>query len=197
MAKEVINVRLPEGMSIDEIDNKANLFGLSRSAYITRAVEVFQQFDAVSFARIEKFARDMDMPVGVVLQNTIIKRLATMQAEADVWGKPKDILMQEFAYKEENGKKVWIVGDELFMMHYNPVCSEEKREMLAVLLKEEALGIPLNAEQTAILIENRAGQAWMNSEQYKKEQEDLAAWVKEHGPIEDHIKAVAKWEDED
>lgn len=163
MAKEVINIRLPEGINTEQVDAVAEKYGLTRSAFITKAIELFMQVDPVSYFKIQAYANQEGFPVGIILQNTVIKDLAYKAAKADVWGPSVD-LMFELSSKEDG----FIVGDELFLTLYDMYKRDFVQDKIKFLLEEEAFDT-IDDEGKAFLIEHRAGKAWLESDEYKVE----------------------------
>lgn len=163
MAKEVINVRLPEGVNIEQIDAKAESYGLSRSAYITKAIELFLDLDPLSLMKIQNYSNRVDAPVGVVMQNTVIKELARQAAKADVWGPAAELKLE---FVNDRGK--YVVGDDLFFTLYNDYKDKFTQDKIKQLLEDEIYGL-LNDDDKAFLIQHRAGKTWLESEEYKDE----------------------------
>lgn len=158
-----VGLRLPENITKEDIDRKANEMGISRAAFINRAIELLLQFDGVSFAKIQAYANQEGFPVGILLQNTVIKDLAYKAAKADVWGPSVD-LMFELSSKEDG----FIVGDELFLTLYGMYKKDFIQEKIKLLLEEEVYDL-LTDEEKAFMIEHRAGKAWLESDEYKVE----------------------------
>ena len=174
MAKEIITVRLPDGVNIEDIDNRAAEFDMSRSSYITKAVDVFLGFDPLSLMKIQGFASRIGAPAGVVMQNTTIKELAKKAAHHDVWGYDNEILI-EFA---KNDNDQYIVGDDLFYMLYKNFKQKETQDRIRQHLQDEIYG-DLQGDDRQFMIDHRAGRAWETSEQYQKEKAELdAAYAK-------------------
>lgn len=176
MAKEVINIRLPENVNIEEIEQKAAELGISRSAYITKAIEVLMQFDTVSFARIHNWAQRINVPVGVVLQNNSIKYLAQKAAALDVYGHEVDPMIE---YAKKDGK--YIVGDPLFLMIYNADKKKYTQDYIDEINKRESYGVKLSAEALAFRDKYEL-------KQNISQNDDMAKLVKQYPDMADEIK---------
>ncbi|MCL5290641.1 MAG: hypothetical protein M1489_06415 [Firmicutes bacterium] len=185
---EFLSAKLPGHMSLEEIDKAAIKHGTSRASFIVKAVEMLMGFDKVFFNKIEAYAKGLNTPVWLVMQNMIIKRMAQEAAEEEVWG-PSSKLLDEFMYTNQGP----ITGAELFTLLMDTYSRKEESKKVEQLLREEAASPPLSDEDKAFLIKHRVGRAWLESDEYKKEREEYERGLKlmENRTPEDEVKFKA------
>ena len=162
--------RFPDTLDMANVDEKADTFGMSRSAFVMAAIELMMELDPDSYIKIKSYANKIGASIGLVMQNTVIKALAKKAAIFDVWGHESEILL-EYA---KNDQDQYIVSDNLFYMLYNSFKREEIQARIKDLLTNEIYS-DLEGEDKQFMIANRAGRAWETSEEYKKEKAELAA----------------------
>lgn len=165
-----VTFRFPDNLDLESVGEKADTFGLTRSAFIAAAIELMMELDPDSYIKIKSYANKIGASVGLVMQNTTIKALAKKAAILDVWGHESETLL-EYA---KNDQDQYIIGDNLFYMLYGSFKSEEIQRRIKHLLTNEIYG-DLEGEDKKFMIANRAGRAWETSEEYKKEKAELAA----------------------
>lgn len=136
-----LSVRLPEHITPAEIDEKAKALGMSRAAFVLNAVETFMGFDTVFYKRIEEYAKNLNIPTWLVMQNMLIKRMAKEAADYEVWG-PSQHLLEEFMFTSQGP----ITGEELFDNLKEMYAKEAGEEKAKVLAEEQRYGIPVSDE---------------------------------------------------
>ncbi len=111
MTDKPLSIRLPEPLKVEEIDAVAQRRGMSRAGFVISAVKFFMELDDVFLARMENYAKRLNIPLSLVMQNMLIKRLAKEAAEYEVLG-PSPQLLEEFMFTNQGV----ITGGELFDM---------------------------------------------------------------------------------
>jgi hypothetical protein len=162
---ETLSLKLTNNITLADIDKRAGEIGMSRSQFVNMALEMILSFDNELWQRISNYSEGLHIPEWLVIQNMLIKRFAEEAAHIEVWG-PSTKMLDEFV--NFDGKTA--TGEELFNMLKQRAKKEEEREKIEVLLKEEIWG--LDEEDKQFLFKHRAGRAWYESEEYKKEQEE-------------------------
>jgi len=128
----------------DEMDSKADMLGLDRTKFIEMACQLLIDFDLVFIKKMQQRAEGLGMPLGIVIQNMIIKRLAEEAAEAEVdqerGREPSSRLLPEFVSKKVGDQYEPVTGGELFeklkkqkkkrLIDYEVRDLKEKRKML-------------------------------------------------------------------
>jgi len=163
MANNALSIRLPEHLQLSDIDEKAKKLGLSRAAFSVKALEMLLGFDEGFLKDTQEKSLRLNIPEHLVIQNTVIKKLAKDAAEIKVWG-PGERLMEEFMYSEEGP----ITGEQLFNILKKMYINDLEREKIEQLLAEEAAGAPLSEEDGDFLFKHRRGQKWYESNEYKE-----------------------------
>lgn len=140
------SIRLPEHIRLADVDAKAKKHGLTRAGFAVKAVELLTGFDDAFLVKIEEYANGLNIPLSLVMQNMLIKRLAQEAAEAEVWG-PGKRLLDEFLFTSEGV----ITGQELFDMLKKNYLAQERQaydEMMGKQIRrKEDAGLGLTAEE--------------------------------------------------
>lgn len=148
VSKKPLSIRLPGDMQVDEVDAVAQRRGMSRAAFVVNAIELLMGFDDVFLKKMEAYAKGLNIPLFLVMQNRLIKLTAQEAAEAEVRG-PSRRLLDEFMYTNEGT----ITGEELFRMLKAHYVKEKRRaydeEMGERVHVKRASGIELSDEEKA------------------------------------------------
>ena len=204
-----INVRIPDGtgFGLADIEAKAKSLGLNKSELVMKGISMMMNFDEVFLQRIKVFALGLHIPEWLVMQNMIIKRMANEAAEYEVYGGGTRVLT-EFMLVGEGLERRSITGEELFNILKGQYVQEYEKKLVEQTLREERYGIPLQEKEKAVLIKHRCGNAWRESDEYKKvlEQEAYVKKFKEENGIVDEPEfdpdeivtpeELAEWEKE-
>lgn len=81
-----LSVRLPEHIHVADIDIKAKALGMSRAAFVINAIEIILGLDVELYQEIERYSKGLRMPISLVMQSMITKRIAEEKAKDKVWG---------------------------------------------------------------------------------------------------------------
>lgn len=170
--QEKLQVTIPASNKwhTEDIEEKAAHYGMEKSEFIMTAVDMMMNFDETFYKRIQGYSEGLHIPEWLVMQNMIIKRMADEAAEYEVFG-PSGKVLDEFMLVGEGFKRRAITGEELFNNLKQQYKVNYEKKAVQELLKEEAYGIPLKENEKALLIKYRAGKTWLESDEYKKEQE--------------------------
>ncbi|MDO7786107.1 hypothetical protein [Desulforamulus aquiferis] len=183
MTSEQIQARLSKAdFTLADIDSKAAELGMNRTEFVLTAVEMLLGFDVVFYNRIKKTAKSLNIPVWLVMQNKLIKRFAEDAAKSKVWGGRKEMLI-EFMHTAQGP----ITGEELFNIIRDMRVKEEEQKLVELLLEREIYR-DLSPEDKKVLIRHRRGKTWLESEEYKREQEikaQIARFNQEHGIVDE------------
>jgi len=189
---EILHVSLPEEITLAGLDEKAKELGLgNRSQFILEAARLLIGFDVVFWLRMVKFSKSLHIPVWMVIQNFIIKRLARDAAEIVVHD-PKTMFMDEFTFlKKENGDVRTLTGEELFNFFKEKYVKEMMDEKIRFLLEKERV-FKLTDEEKKFMIENQVGDAYGESDEYKErlQKKSIFEQLEKEDDIEDD---VAEW----
>lgn len=137
-----VSIRLPEHITTTQLDEKAKELGMSRAAFIVNAIETFLGLDKGFYQRLEEYAKALNIPAWLVMQNMLIKRMAKEAADFEVWG-PGQHLLEEFRFTNQGP----ITGEELFNSLKEMYIWEEEKEKAKVLAEEQKYGIPVSDEE--------------------------------------------------
>jgi hypothetical protein len=165
MAKgKPVSIRFPEDFDVTKLEGKADMLGMSRSDFVMTAIEILMDMDPNSYIKIKAYSNRIGAPVGVIMQNAIIRDLGEQAAETDTFGLPKQ--RHPIVIKKAAGE--YAAGDELFLSCYRNHLTKCEYEDRNRLLRDEAERI-LDDEGRAKLIKYRAGNAWLESKEYQEE----------------------------
>ena len=167
-----LNIRVPDGY-LEELDLKAQLFGMNRTDFVMNALDMMLNFDEVFYKKIIKYSQGLNNPEWLVIQNIIICRMAQDHAKAIVWGASGETLKEFVSVNDGDGYKT-ITGEPLFEMLDKLFIEEEEKKKIKVLLNDELYGVPIEEDDKKLLIKHRSGSIWLESDEYQKEQERKA-----------------------
>ena len=63
MTDKPLSIRLPEPLKVEEIDAVAQRRGMSRAGFVISAVKFFMELDDVFLARMENYAKRLNIPL--------------------------------------------------------------------------------------------------------------------------------------
>jgi len=195
MANELIQARKTnDTYTLADLDHKAAELGMNRSELINKAVDILMGFDAVFFKKIQGYSEGLHIPEWLVLENMIIKRMADEAAEIEVYGGGTRLL-DEFMLVGDGAEHRSVTGEELFNSLKGQYVIKYERKLVRQLLGEEKYGL-VDAKGKALLIKYRCGQAWLQSDEYKREQEihaEIERFKKEYGIEHEIDENIAEW----
>ena len=166
MPNELLSVRLPvNSFTLEDVDKKASELGLTRSELVIKAVDMMLNFDKVFIEKAQHYSKGLHIPEWLVIQNMAIKRMVELDTHRKVWNAGN--LLPEFVFIDDKT----VTGSELIKRLENQTFQEEEKKKVEALLRREYYGVPISNEDKALLIKHRAGKAWLESEEYKKEME--------------------------
>lgn len=166
MPNELLSVRLPvNSFTLEDVDKKASELGLTRSELVIKAVDMMLNFDKVFIEKAQHYSKGLHIPEWLVIQNMAIKRMVELDTHRKVWNAGN--LLPEFVFIDDKA----VTGSELIKRLENQTFQEEEKKKVEALLRREYYGVPISNEDKALLIKHRAGKAWLESEEYKKEME--------------------------
>lgn len=166
MPNELLSVRLPvNSFTLKDVDKKTSELGLTRSELVIKAVDMMLNFDKVFIEKAQHYSKGLHIPEWLVIQNMAIKRMVELDTHRKVWNAGN--LLPEFVFIDDKA----VTGSELIKRLENQTFQEEEKKKVEALLRREYYGVPISNEDKALLIKHRAGKAWLESEEYKKEME--------------------------
>lgn len=145
---DVLTVRLPDGFEfgLQDMDEKAKQLGLNRTGFALKGLELMMGFDPVFLSKVENYAKGLNIPTWLVMQNMLIKRFAEESAETEVVGSSGRPL-HEFMFTSEGP----VTGEKLFDILKDMKVHELERLKADVLRKRKNKGIPLKPEDQNFL----------------------------------------------
>lgn len=170
-----LNIRVPDGL-IEKIDQYAKEHGQNKTDFVLKAIDMLLNFDEVFFSRVNEYSKGLNIPEWLVIQNMIIKQMAIDAAETEVWGPLQKPLKEFISVNDGTGYKT-MTGEELFIMLKKQFVQDNEKEKIRTLLDREPFG-RISEDDRKFLIKHRAGRSWLESEEYKKEKEEQAAYEK-------------------
>lgn len=116
-----LNIRLTKDMpSLEEIDEAAKRYDMNRTELTMLGLEMLMSFDEEFYNRLKVYSDSMRIPMWLVIQNMLIKRMAEEQAEKDIWGDAPRML-PEFMFTVDGP----LTGEALFNTLYEAKLQEE------------------------------------------------------------------------
>lgn len=118
----------------NKIDEKAEMLNMSRTEFIETAANMMVDFDPVFINKMQNWAKSLKLPIGIVIQNFIIKRLGKRAGETKFWEeefntKPAAELLEAFQYTDQGP----VTGEELFNYFKEKQNKKLKRENIKEL----------------------------------------------------------------
>lgn len=115
MANELISVRIPNGnkWNLKDIEEKSQKYGMEKSEFILAAIDMLMNFDEVFFKKIQSYAKGLNIPEYIVLQNMVINQFAKEAAEEAAYGPLRKVLHEFVHVTDEKGPRT-LTGEELF-----------------------------------------------------------------------------------
>lgn len=99
----------------EDIEVKAKKLGMEKSEFILKSIDMMMNFDEEFYKKIQKYSEGLNAPEYIVIQNMIIKNMASDAAkvETNTWV-GKDKIMSEFQVVNDKGIIKMVTGEELF-----------------------------------------------------------------------------------
>lgn len=170
MPNELISVRIPDGKGygLSDIEAKAKKIGITKSEFVMKSIDMMMNFDETFFKKIVEISKEYKAPEWLIIQSLLIKKFADQEAQDQVFGKPDLILNDLIAFGEPN---------KLFNYLKNEYVQKYELQLAEQLVIDEAMGSKLSEEQKSLLIKHHKGNAWLESNEYRKEQELRAKYA--------------------
>ena len=150
---EPLSFRLPAHLKLKDIDRTAKERGMSRAALVINATEFVLGLDTDFLRVMEKYSKALRVPVSLVMQNMVIKRLAEDAARAELYGHHENVF-DEFAYHTVDGESKPMGYHDLFNYLKGLKIQELRQKKEAYLTRrineKKSLGLPLNEEEQAL-----------------------------------------------
>ena len=125
-----------DGFTLEQLDEKAESLNMNRSELVSFALNMVMKFDNEFIKKMQKRAEGLNMPVGFVIQNMIIKRLAEEAAEAEVNEelnrKHSQKALMEFQSKRVGDSYEPVTGEELF----NDLKARKKQRLIQMEVQD-------------------------------------------------------------
>lgn len=166
---EFLSAKLPGHLSHKDVDSMAKKHGLSRAAFIIKAVENWGYFDVKVLKRLEEYARRLNTSLPVVMENMIIDRLAREAAETKVTG-TVDRVLHEFI----STSKGMVRGEELYNSLKSMYVSNFEQEKNKVPVQQDA-SAKRDGKERYQETRKRSSRTWLKPDEYdqlKKEKKD-------------------------
>lgn len=93
----------------EDLEKKAESLGMTKGEFLLEAVNMMMSFDEEVIRHLESMTEGLHLPLWLVMQNMIIRRMAEKDAEYEVG---RTNILTEFAFKDN---KV-LTGKELFQV---------------------------------------------------------------------------------
>lgn len=138
MAETRISVRAtPEEKEYWE--KAAEAQGLNFADFVREALNLKAGFDPKFVKSMKRLSSDLGISESIVIQNSMIARMARDDARAEVWGQEAEDALPEFTFTRHGP----ITGDALYKSLKENHVREFEQEKLRILLDSEATGVPL------------------------------------------------------
>jgi hypothetical protein len=162
-----------DNITLEDLDKKAKELTGTRTDLVIKALKVIMEFDADFIKQVDRIAVNLKRSFAEVIQGFVTKRLAEIDAKSEVWGLGSVKFFE--LIRAENGA---LKQKDLYEWLKEERKSEENQKKINLLIGQEARGIPLTDSRKEFLIQNKIGQVYFNSEQYRKDQ-DKKEFLKE------------------
>lgn len=149
---ETFTIRISKDTpSFNEMDEAAARLGMSRNQMIIEGIKMMCSWDKQFYSKMRTFGNTFKLPIPLIMQNMLIKRLAEDYANEEVWGF-NGRMMMEFTFNERGP----ITGGELFQLLANEAMENERKEKFKVLHNDVTYGVPLSEDDMAFYEQNKA-----------------------------------------
>lgn len=128
--------------AFEEMDKAAEQLGLSRNQLIIEGIKMMCSWDAQFYKKMKQYSSTFRLPVPLVMQNMLIKRLAEDYAKEQIWGFTGKVL-SEFMFNERGS----ITGGELFKTLSEMAVKDEIRERVRDIEEHIRAGIPVPKDE--------------------------------------------------
>lgn len=128
--------------AFEEMDKAAEQLGLSRNQLIIEGIKMMCSWDAQFYKKMKQYSSTFRLPVPLVMQNMLIKRLAEDYAKEQIWGFTGKV-MPEFMFNERGP----ITGGELFKTLSEMAVKDEIRERVRDIEEHIRAGIPVPKDE--------------------------------------------------
>ena len=124
--------------AFEEMDKAAEQLGLSRNQLIIEGIKMMCSWDAQFYKKMKQYSNTFKLPVPLVMQNMLIKRLAEDYAKEQIWGFTGKV-MPEFMFNERGP----ITGSELFKTLCEIAVKDEIKERVRCIEEHIRTGFPV------------------------------------------------------
>lgn len=124
--------------AFEEMDKAAEQLGLSRNQLIIEGIKMMCSWDTQFYKKMKQYSNTFRLPVPLVMQNMLIKRLAEDYAKEQIWGFTGKV-MPEFMFNERGP----ITGGELFKTLSEMAVKDEIRERVRGIEEDIRAGLPV------------------------------------------------------
>lgn len=128
--------------AFEEMDKAAEQLGLSRNQLIIEGIKMMCSWDVQFYKKMKQYSNTFRLPVPLVMQNMLIKRLAEDYAKEQIWGFTGKV-MPEFMFNERGP----ITGGELFKTLSELAVKDEIRERVRGIEEHIKTGFPVPKDE--------------------------------------------------
>ncbi|NLP13485.1 MAG: hypothetical protein GX383_03165 [Clostridium sp.] len=128
--------------AFEEMDKAAEQLGLSRNQLIIEGIKMICSWNAQFYKKMKQYSNTFRLPVPLVIQNMLIKRLAEDYAKEQIWGFTGKVL-SEFMFNERGS----ITGGELFKTLSEMAVKDEIRERVRGIEEHIRTGFPVSKDE--------------------------------------------------
>lgn len=121
-----LNIRLPDGITLEQIDEVAKKYDLNRTEFVLKALEMLLGFDDFFLAELSRWAEGLHLPEWIIIQNMVLARFAKQDASETVY-EEKSPALDEFQYTTRN----IITGRELYQRFYKDYVKRNAEKRLS------------------------------------------------------------------
>lgn len=139
MANEQFSIRIQK-YNPKEIEDKAVTYLMNRNLFINAAVDILMDMSPEVYKNMVDFADKLKLPVGLVMQNIMIDRIAQDDAEEKVYGPEYRKFLLEFIQTNQGP----VTGEELYKILYGNYLKKFTSEYSEIIRKKEAAGAKLD-----------------------------------------------------
>ena len=158
MAEKKVNItfRCTEEFR-NKVKEKAENLEMSQTEFIETVLQMMFDFDPVFIEEMHNWAEKLKLPMGIVIQNFIIRRLGLRAGKNEFWEKefkqpPGPELLEEFQYTDQGP----ITGEKLFNFFKDNKYAELKEENIKILKGRVLEGGPLDDTEEKFLKKHKA-----------------------------------------
>lgn len=151
----ILQVRLPEKITLEKIDSKAMEFNQNRTDFVLNALNLMMNLDSEFLQTVTEESEKLNIPLWLYIQNSMIERAAQIEAEKELSG-DNDVFLEEFIFTSQGV----LTGQALFDMLKERCIKELELKHADFIIGHKVInGLELTPEEETLI--DKTGKRFM------------------------------------